>query len=421
MGGVDHYRRGVWDRSHSGTLVRFCRLFRLCRGWWVSLSGEVCRRVIVLSLDSLATAAVGCYGSSWNQTPAIDVIATGGGVWDRMLVTDDRSDEVLRGWFGSDEADWPQAWNKFGSLELITDNTAVGRDAKCFDRVVTITHEVVGPDEHPADDIESTRLAALVAAAIERDAEDDDWSVMWLHSDFLSLAWDAPRSLFPIDEVELARAEPDEFGEKVEAESHDQSATDPIFDDVVVPHFQLSQTDRDDPDLITSWMRTYGCQVRLIDWMIEVLLGSLRAEDPIVVVVGTGGFSLGQNGWIGRHAGPLRSSEIRVPLIVSDIGPIRMPAIASTDLVPQLLCDLASADSPDGCWSPGRWVMPTDDAAVRTKSDRVANAVTTQKWFFVQDVDDSEHLYLKPDDVDDFNDIGRLRPDVVDLLLFADD
>lgn len=416
MGGVDHHRRGVRDRSYPGTLVRFCRLFCLCRGGWVSLSGEVRRRVIVLSLDSLATAAVGCYGSSWNQTPAIDAIATGGAVWDRMLVTDDRSDDVLRGWFGSDDANWAKVWNKFGSLELITDNTVVGRDAKCFDRVVTIAHEVAGTDEGPAADIESTRLAALVAAAIERDAEDDDWSVMWLHSDFLSFAWDAPRSLFPIDEVELARAEPDEFGETIEAESPDQPAIDPIFDDVVVPHFQLSQTDRDDPDLITSWMRTYGCQVRLVDWMIEVLLGSIRAEDPIVVVVGTGGFSLGQNGWIGRRAGPLRSPEIRVPLVVSDIGPIRMPAIASTNFVPQLMCDLALADSPDRSWSPGRWVLPTDDTAIRTRSDRATDVVTTQKWFFVQDADESEHLYLKPDDVDDFNDIGRLRLDVIDEL-----
>lgn len=416
MGGVDHRRGGVWDRPHPSRLVRFCRLFRLGRGGWVSLSGQVRRRVIVLSFDSLATAAVGCYGSSWNQTPAIDAIATGGAVWDRMLAGDDRSDQVLRGWFGSADADWAAAWQAFGARELITDNDAIGRDAKCFDHVVTITPDRPESNESPAADIETTRLAALVAAAIERDAEDDQWSVMWLHSDFLSHAWDAPRSLFPIDEVELARAEPDEFGETIEAELPADPPTDPIFDTVVVPHFQLSDSDRQDPDLITSWMRTYGCQVRLIDWMIEVLLGSIAAEDPIVVVVGTGGFSLGQNGWIGRRAGPLRSPEIRVPLIVSDIGPIRMPAIESTDFVPQVLCDLASADSSSGCWSPGQWVMPTSDRALPTRSDRAIQAVTTQNWFLVQDIDASEHLYLKPDDIDDFNDIARLRAGVVEML-----
>ncbi len=391
------------------------------------------RRLIVLSFDSLATAAVGCYGSSWNQTPAIDVIATGGAVWDRLMVTDDRSDPILRRWFGSheqksDEQGWSDAWQKFGSRELITDNAGVGQSAKCFDHVVTISHDVADASDLPADDIESTRLASLVAAAIERDAEEPSWSVMWLHSDFLSRAWDAPRSLFPIDEVELDRPEPDEYGEVEDLDATDdgQPATDPIFDDVVVPHFSLGPSDREDPDLITSWMRTYGCQVRLIDWMIEVLLSSIEVEDPIVMIVGTGGFSLGQNGWIGRGAGPLRSPEIRVPLVVSDIGPVRMPAITSTDMVPSLLRDLAmdglaTSEAAKSCWSPEHWVMPMVDDRVPTRSDRVIAAVTTPQWFYVRELDqhgisEEEHLYLKPDDVDDFNDIGRLRLDVIDQL-----
>jgi hypothetical protein len=396
----------------------------------VSLTDDVPRRLIVLSFDSLATAAVGCYGSSWNQTPAIDAIASGGVVWDRLHVTDDRSDRVLRRWFESGDDGWAGAWRPMGSRELITDNDAVGRDASGFDHIVTIAHDEPQTGDVPAPDIESTRLASLIAAAIERDADEAEWSVMWLHSDFLSHAWDAPRSLFPIDEVELDRGEPDEFGDSTPSasflddsysdDSHsgqsDESVPQPIFGDVVVPRVDLRQSDDDDPDRVTAWMRTYGCQVRLIDWMIEVLLGSLRVDDPIVVVVGTGGFSLGQNGWIGRHAGPLRSPEIRVPLIVSDVGPIRMPAITSTDFLPELLRDLAVANSPNRCWSPERWVAVHADDAVRTESARASVAVTTPQWFFVADRDGGEHLYLKPDDTEDFNDIARLRPDVTDSL-----
>ena len=52
-----------------------------------------------------------------------------------------------------------------------------------------------------------------------------------------------------------------------------------------------------------------------------------------------------------------------------------------------------------------------------TKSDRNTHAVTTPDWFYVQDHDLSEHLYLKPDDIDDFNDVARLRPDIVEQLI----
>lgn len=39
--------------------------------------------------------------------------------------------------------------------------------------------------------------------------------------------------------------------------------------------------------------------------------------------------------------------------------------------------------------------------------------MTTTRWFFAQDADSSRHLFLKPDDVEDFNDVGRIRDDVV--------
>lgn len=65
--------------------------------------------------------------------------------------------------------------------------------------------------------------------------------------------------------------------------------------------------------------------------------------------------------------------------------------------------------------------MPMVDDRVPTRSDRVIAAVTTPQWFYVRELDqhgisEEEHLYLKPDDVDDFNDIGRLRLDVIDQL-----
>ncbi len=306
-----------------------------------------------------------------------------------------------------------------GAVDLITDDLGIAAEAECFDRVTTLPQPPVHPTDRPADGIESTQLATLVAAAVERDAEDEPWSVMWLHSNFLSTRWDAPRSLFPIDEVELPSREPSEEVELIGdvERSGDANLREPapmIFDSVEVPKQSLALID--DPDVVTSWMRTYGCQVRLVDLMIEVLLQAIRVDDPQLIVVGTSGFSLGQNGWIGRGCGPLRSPEIRVPMIVSDVGPLRMPQPTSDVALLDILRDLGEGSGEAVCpWiSPKAWTARASSTEIETQSERAEYAATTPDWFFVRDRDAQEHLYLKPDDVEDFNDVGRLRLDVID-------
>ncbi|TWU56943.1 hypothetical protein Poly51_28620 [Rubripirellula tenax] len=380
-------------------------------------SNHAAKPLIVLSFEGLATAAVGCYGSSWNQTPAIDTIATGGCVWDRWIATDDESAAVMQKWFADQVDHWSQRYRdrgqcSGGAVDLITDDPSIGRHADCFDRVITLPQLPVGDTDEPADDIESTQLASIIAAAIERDSEAEPWNVLWLHSNFLANRWDAPRSLFPIDEIELPSREAFEDVELIGMPNDEviDEPTLPIFDTVAVPRQPIG--DSVDPDWITSWMRTYGCQVRLIDLMIEVLLQSIGVEDPQVIVVGTNGFALGQNGWIGHHCGPLRSPEIRVPMIVSDIGPIRISGPTSDQTMVDLLCQLA--DGSCSLISPAAWVKTDPSLEIRTQSSRARAAVTTPKWFYVRDEDEQEHLFLKPDDVEDFNDVGRRRLDVIE-------
>jgi hypothetical protein len=273
------------------------------------------RPLVVLSLEGLATSALGCYGSSWNQTPAIDAIAGSGCVWDRCIATSDDPNAVLReiidpgddGEAGiSGGRDWAETWRQRGAVELLTDSPSVeGLSGSCFDRICALQFDEPSSSDVPVAEIDRSQLGQLFAAAIERDGEDKPWSVLWLHSGFLTRSWDAPRDLFPIDEVDDTAAPPSEDVELLEAEPSSEPTLDsppPIFDAVVPPQIKLD--DQTHPDLVNSWMRTYGCQVRLLDLLIEVLLGSLSAEDPYVVIMGTSGFRLGQGGWIGHRPSP---------------------------------------------------------------------------------------------------------------------
>lgn len=354
----------------------------------------------------------------------MDAIAGSGIVWDRCIAASDNPAEVLREIIdpiqGSDVAGlgdgtWADSWRQRGSVELLTDADCIdGLSQTCFDRISALQFDTSKSTDSPVAEIDQSHLGQLFAAAIERDNEDEPWSVLWLHSDFLVRCWDAPRELFSSDEVDNTNAPPseDDFGWLESEPDSDLETPPPIFDTVVPPQIKLDAQRH--PDLVNSWMRTYGCQVRLLDLLIEVLLGSLNAPDPYVVILGTSGFRLGQGGWIGHRPNHMRSPDIHLPMIVSNLGPLRIPHVTSSAKLATVLATLGCGAGP--LITPSRWSEAGTDARVETLSERSQFAATTSRWFVVRDRDSSEHLFLKPDDVDDFNDVGRLRNDVVEQL-----
>lgn len=368
------------------------------------------RPLLIITLEGLATSAIGCYGSPWNSTPAIDTIAAGGCVFDRWIATRDEPIEQLWRWLQPDpKHNWADRWRERDPIVLLSDDERLqGEQADAFDET-----RLVPPSANPAapcDEIDQTRFGQMIAAAVERDAE-GPWSLMWLHSRFLSQCWDAPRDLFPVEAEEI---ESELESDTSDLEGEPAVAADtppPIFDQVLPPHLELDAQRH--PDLVLSWMRTYGCQIRLVDLLTEVLVQSLEAEDLMIVLAGTSGMCLGQNGWVGHQAGPLRSCDLRLPLVISDVGPIRAPGITSADRFPSILHQLADGES--DFLSTDTWCRHDDEMEppVRTGGSRSQVAWTTPRWQYVQDSDGSDHLFLKPDDVDDTNDVSSLRPDVL--------
>ncbi|WP_145421295.1 hypothetical protein [Planctomycetes bacterium K23_9] len=379
-------------------------------------------KLIVLTLDAFAPSALGCYGSSWNSTPAIDALAAGGCVWDRLITNNTDATATLEQWMQQD--DWMESWKPMGSIELLSDSQkAISLAAKTnFDQLFLIDPVDQSQENGVAEDLESTQFAQLIAAAVERLGEDDDWSVLWLHSDFLRTCWDAPRWLVDAEPLAEWDDEPLDAAETLEAEmlESNQESTDSlddlpyVFDQTSPPEIQLKADEH--PDLIATWMRTYGCQVRLVDELLRVLVTATADDDVTIVLAGTSGISLGQNGWIGYQAGPLRSCHIGVPMIVAGVGPTRIPQVRDASIVPDTIAKLSQAECQ--LTDVDQWSHHEDVYQPRVVSRRgsTEHAITTPKWFFVEQKNDSHRLYLKPDDINDFNDISRLRSDVVDEL-----
>ncbi|TWT79817.1 hypothetical protein CA13_12240 [Planctomycetes bacterium CA13] len=381
------------------------------------------RKLIVISAEGLATAALGCYGSSWNPTPAIDAIAAEGVLWDRLIATRDDPVEVVRQIWANDDASptWLDAWRANGPVELMSDNLRLNdnRFTRAFDTALFVRREPPTASDPPCEEIEETLLAELFASLLDRIEGESPWSAIWLHTQSLATVWDAPRWLIPDEEQDIDEEEPSEetayLPDPSAVEASDSTAPPPwIHNQVTPPMLQLASNEH--PDAIVSWMRTYGCQVQLFDQMIGLLMDVAEPLGITVVLLGTSGMSLGQNGWIGHRAGPLRSCHHRLPLIIGRGAPIRNGSLTCATDIAKILADMV--DSNRAIIDPAQWPKRDDEYVprVETSSSDGEYAVTTSRWYMVQQNDGKTPLFLKPDDVEDHNDVSRVRPDVIDKL-----
>ena len=288
---------------------------------------------------------------------------------------------------------------------------------------ITLTQDESGSDQ-PQTEMESTRFGQIVAAATEILSDHSrPCEVLWLHSDFLKCCWDAPRDLVSVEWSDDELLEPLDDAARVALETmpaEQRLAELPnTFETTDVPKIELGKSDH--PDLIITWMRTYACQVRLIDELLAVLIDSVCAalgcdSDALsIVVASTGGFSLGQNGFIGRRQGPLRSCHVHLPLVVSGGAPLRFPMVTSSAALPEILHRQHSGET---LVDSDSWSTPFDefDPTVTTQCQDGTIAKTCHRWFMVDDQAAMPQLFLKPDDLNDTNDVARLRPSVVGNL-----
>ena len=380
--------------------------------------------MLLLTFEGLTPTALSCYGSSWNRTEAIDALAATGTLWDRVVTNTTNPLEQLNQWLQS-------SGSEFSQTTLITDDDRLA-ELSGIDAVGELVH-VPTQSDSVAGTIEETALASLAAVASEQIVAGKD---VWLHSRFLTKCWDAPRDLFPIDHFDDIDEGPLDPSESIEEELRAESSPESfviekvpaILASSLPPEFSINAGD--DPDWIMAWMRTYGCQVRLIDAIVDWLIGIESAsENGPVLIAGTSGFALGQNNTIGHQAGPVRSCHLHVPVIVcqrkavtqSDglVAGVRNRCVTDANMISQAL-----HQSTDRIITPDAWASDNTDQTVLTRHNGHLTAATTDRWFYVaenQNADSGQasadgKLFLKPDDACDFNDVARLRPETANTM-----
>ena len=375
--------------------------------------------LIIVSLEGIAPNALSCYGCSWNQTPTLDEISSRGWIWDRLIAENDDPKELLKTWVHNDVA-WANQFKKLGPLVLISDQEDHDFDNHCFDEITILPVEPIHEEQQPAAEAFETRFGQLIATAIERISQPDKTGAIWIHSTFLNQSWDAP-SLLDSEEEEsdpyLAEHQTEDDGnvevEQEIADFDDVGVPELVATSVVPPSFKLET--KDDPDLLPQWMDRYGNQVKLLDLMLGYLVEEVERVDAQLMFIGTSGFRLGQNKEFGLHPAHLRYSDIHIPLLLTGRGPLRIPHLTGSQEVIDLLLELGRNDDRD--YPAERWAESRSSVrSISIQSSRCRYAVTDRNWFCVIESDGEESLFLKPDDIDDYNNVARLRPDVVDDL-----
>lgn len=383
--------------------------------------------LIVVSLEGIAPTSMSCYGCSWNHTPSLDQISGHGLLWDRLFANDDNPAEVLQKWTNH-QSPWAASYRSQGPLELFTDQATSGSHQHCFDEINVLTFDPIAEDQIACDDIFDTRFGQLIATAIQRLKQPADFGAIWIHSDFLNQCWDAPadNDALSTESVEDHPDQDDVFFGPVDDLNHDNTEIDPgehhappetasITPTSVLPP-QIRIDGEADPDMLPQLMDRYAAQVQLIDQMLGYLIDEVERIGAQLVVVGTSGFRLGQDHEFGLRPTRLRSADLHLPLIVAGCGPLRIPQLTSSDSVPQLLQLLGQEN--DFHYPEQQWASAESSVTPLTiNSQRCRYAVISTDWFCTVDTDGSEYLFLKPDDLDDYNNVARLRTDIVDELV----
>ena len=371
---------------------------------------------LVLVFDRLGSGYLGPYGNTWIETPAWNLLASRS-----MLVETALSDSVelpslyhsfwqgrhaLSARHTTDVPPLPrQLADHHVNSYLITDEQAVAEHpcATAFaERLV-----LPGGEESEAEQIEQTQLARLFATVVDALEQVKPPFLLWVHARAMQGPWDAPYDM---------RCR---FAEEEDPDPPRTSSP---------PDLWLAEDY--DPDELLGFQHAYAGQVSLLDTCLGILLDALwsgpHAADTGLLATAMRGYPLGEHRYVGTSVPLLHGEALQVPWLfhapTGEGAAWRAHQILQPpDLFPSLLEWLDVPRPPQPLW--GRSALPRHlesesrsarEQAVSVEGSRLA--IRVPAWFLRQDESGSPHLYAKPDDRWEGNEVADRCQEVVEQL-----
>ena len=340
---------------------------------------------LCITVDGLHGGMIGAYGNAWIQTPAIDALAAESVVFDRYYTN---SLDIVTV-FDSLWAELPgELRNKGYRTILLTDDTDVFHhpSAVGFSEVHRLD---TSHTRSPADYVEQTLFFEALATVVDLlESKRSEPYFFWLHLRGFRGPWD-----FPMDERTKYQAEDDP----------------PPHDGVVPP----TMDGEIDPDVLQAVMEAYGGGVSVLDTALGGLFDSLSegelGNNTLFLFGSTRGFALGEHRRIGADK-RLYGENIHLPLMIrfpDTFGAsVRSPILFQSNDLRTFLADPPSlrtliADETE-----------TFHESLIIRGEHGETALVTSEWFLLDG-----HLYVKPDDRWEVNDVADRCGEVLDELV----
>ena len=396
------------------------------------MSDPEIRNVVVLVIDRLGANMLGAYGSTWFETRNFNRLAASSLVFDQALTYSPNLSETYQKLFGAitdgdangAEAGLIERLNRLGvGSTLLTDDSLIAQQpfADDFDRVVPGQAPTDSSD--PAASTDQTELANFFAQAVEAIEEaiegQETGSCLWLHSQGLSGAWDAPLKL----RNQLADSE------------------DPEPPNFCLPPTRLFDPNTDDPDELLGYQQVCAAQVTMIDDFLGVVLDLLDDSEigpnTMFCLMSPRGYPMGEHEIIGefdsadyRHC---HAESVHVPLMVSFpqkgqfefLNSVRIGNLVQPDLVTDWIAKWFEAnESLLPAIHQLTHALPDKNREVIAIKNGESAALQTHAWKFISGVTSDlpegapkfEKLFAKPDDRCEVNDVSRRCPQIIEAF-----
>jgi hypothetical protein len=384
-------------------------------------------KVLVLTVEGLQAAYLGCYGNDWIETPSLDRLAAQGVVFDRHFADAPDPAGARAGWrtgrcgLPSPDDPAPTAVQSVDLLDLL--------------RARGVRSTLVVPDSTRRPDfaagweqvrrvpVEGGGVTALepvleaTAAALEELAGTDQW-LLWVELASLLPPWELPADFETMYLVALEEDEEEPLAPLI----HPASGLLEASDDTTAYRAQ----------------RTYAAAVTFLDaclgQLLEYLQGEGLLEETLILLTTDRGFPLGEHGAIGECRPWLHEELVHLPLLLrlpggQEAGRRASALTQPVDLMPTLLD--AFRVQPPG--THGKNLLPlvrgegSEPRAYACSGLRVGEewewSLRTADWAFLLpgpspagERPRGRQLYVKPDDRWEVNNVVQHHLDFADHL-----
>ena len=365
---------------------------------------------IVLLVDGLRPSSLGPYGNTWYDTNCFNQLASQSLLFEKCIADTTDLQLGIRSLLSTQHALAP--WEDANLLverldQLAVEFQIVSSDRSKYESLESLRDSIVFVDLQPptelARDISSSLMGQFFGVAIEVIKDLEKPTCLILDCPGFGEFWDAPYSF----RESLADDEDPEPSDKVAA-----------------PSLQFNES-TDDPDLLFEFQVAYGGQVEMLDRLLGVLfeaVGSKIWQQSLFCLTSTRGFPLGEHGVVGYYRPVLNAESIHVPLL------IRWPETSFSGRS-QCLVHPTSLGSALLHWHGYRENLPltvpgidrdnwipneTNSGLVCSVAEQPFCAIQTCHWKYVSGPHPA--LYVKPDDIWEFNDVLELCPSIASQL-----